>query len=241
MEQRRAHVTPRQAPPIFSTHLRLLVTEICRRISALSSSAPFVPDCFVLYRDLAFFLIQWFAGDRAGDLGRTVGKEITRLACGSLLFNHTIGKTVRQSDGDLLVIPKVSEEPLLCPVRALDAYVDLCKINDVDVINSFLFRPTQPPHHNSVRLAAFSSYNASKRLRTYLSEESLPDVSSFTAHGSRAGCAVTLLLLGASPDEVKGHCRWASDRVFRHYTDLHRVQSLSGSAALLRDGVTTDG
>lgn len=30
VEQRRAHVTPRQAPPIFSTHLRLLVTEISR-------------------------------------------------------------------------------------------------------------------------------------------------------------------------------------------------------------------
>jgi hypothetical protein len=189
---------------------------------------------------LAFFLTQWFAGDRAGDLGQAVGREITRLACGSLLLNHTIGKTVRQSDGDLLVIPSVPEEPLLCPVRALDAYVDLCKVNGVDVVSSFLFRPTKPPRHDSVSCSAFTSYNATKRLRAYLSEETLPDASSFTAHGSRAGCAITLLLLGTSPDDVKGHCRWASDRVFKHYTNVHRVSRLSGSAALLRDGITTD-
>lgn len=240
VEQRRAHVTPRQAPPIFSTHLRLLVSEISRLISLLSPSARFLPDTFILYRDLAFFLIQWFVGDRAGDLSQAVGKEITRLACGSLLLNHTMGKTVRQSDGDLLVIPSVPEEPLLCPVRALDAYVDLCRMNGVDVVNTFLFRPTKPPRHDSISSKAFSSCNATKRLRVYLSEEVLPDASSFTAHGSRAGCAITLLLLGATSDDVKGHCRWASDRVFKHYTDLHRVSRLTGSAALLRDGVTTD-
>jgi hypothetical protein len=76
VEQRHAHVTPRQAPPIFSTHLRLLVTEICCRISALSSTAPFLPDGFVLYRDLAFFLIQWFAGIALGIL---VGQWVRRL------------------------------------------------------------------------------------------------------------------------------------------------------------------
>ena len=54
------------------------------------------------------------------------------------------------------------------------------------------------------------------------------------------GNPLTLLLLGASPDEVKGHCRWASDRVFRHYTKLHKVSRLSGSAALLRDGISSD-
>jgi hypothetical protein len=173
-------------------------------ISLLSSSASFLLDIFILYRDLALFLTQWFAGD----LSQAVRREITRLACGSLLFNHTIGKTVRQSDGNLLVIPSVPEEPLLCLVRALDTYVVLvfCKANGVDVVSSFLFRPTNSPRHDSVSCSVFTSYNATKRLRAYLSVKTLPDASSFTAHGSRAGCAITLLLLGASPDDVMGHC-----------------------------------
>ena len=84
-EQRLARVTPSQAPPIFSTHLRLLAAEIARRIAVLPSTAPFFPDKFCLLRDRCFFLIQWFAGDRAGDLGNSVGKEVSRFM-GNIFF-----------------------------------------------------------------------------------------------------------------------------------------------------------
>lgn len=236
---RRACFTPRQAPPLFSPPLRLLALSISQRIVSLSPSSPFLPDSFVLHRDLAFFLVQWLSGDRAGDLGRSVGKEVTRLPCGSLLFNHTVGKTIRQSDGDLLVVPAIPEEPLLCPVRALDTYVGLCKEHGVDVVNSFLFPPTVLPRHDRVARKPFTAHAATARLRDYLPEDLFPGFS-LTAHGARAGCAITLRLLGASSAEVMAHCRWASDRVFRHYTKLEKVASLSGTARLLRDAVSLD-
>ena len=236
-EQRRARITPHQAPPIFSEVLRYLALEIHRQL-AVASGESFLPARFVLERDLAFFLVQWFSGDRAGDLGNSVGKEVTRLECGSLLFNHTIGKTIRQSDGDLVVVPSIPEDPDLCPVRAVDTYVRHCKESGVDVVNGFLFRPLDARSRGKVLATPFSSSAATKRLRFYLRNAPF-DSSALTAHGFRAGCAITLLLLDCSPEDVKTHCRWASDRVFSHYTKLGKVTRLETSAAVLRDGVSS--
>ena len=236
LEQRSAHVSPKQAIPLFSTHIRLLMVEISRRIATLPPSAPFLPDRYVLFRDRAFFAIQWWVGDRAGDLGRALGCEVTRLECGSLLMNHTIGKTVGSSGDDLLVIPSLPDDALMCPVRALDAYVTVCKDNGIGVLKDFLFRPTSLPRHDRVSNGPFCSTDATKRLRQYLPVVLHP--SAFTAHGARAGVALTLLALGCSSDDARNHCRWASERVFRHYTRLSNVARLKTSAQLLRDGFT---
>ena len=60
-----------------------------------------------------------------------------------------------------------------------------------------------------------------------------------TAHGSRAGCAITLLMLGATKETVMEHCRWASARVCGHYAKLERVRRLDSSARLLQSGVSS--
>ena len=231
LEQERHRVPVRQARPIFSSDLRLLVREIQYRLSLLPSDEPFFPRRFTLLRDWAFFTTQWFCGDRAGDLGNALAKEVTRLEDGSLLYNHTVGKTVREAGGQLLVVPSVPEEPSLCPVLAFDRYVSECRGASVDILGGFLFRPTSSPGHLSVRNAPFSSNAATKRLREYL-----PD-GDFTAHGARAGCAITLLMLGATEENVMEHCRWATLQVCRHYTKLEKVKRLDASARLLQNAV----
>ena len=238
-EQRRARVTPHQSAPFFSEHLRHLVQCIRERLR-LSSAQPFFPERYVFLRDLAFFTCQWFAGDRAHDIGNLIGRDVSRLDSGNIVMNHRIGKTVRESDGDLVVIPVIPEEPDLCPVSALDEYVFSCKSHGIDVLSSYLFRPLEPRRRSSLLSSPFTSSNATKRLRTYMKNGPY-DVSSLTAHGLRAGCAITLLLLDCSPDEVKAHCRWASDRVFRHYTRLERVTGLESSANALRKGLSDHG
>ena len=237
-EQRIARVTPRQAPPIFSTHMRLLAADIARRIALLHDSAPLFPDKFCLYRDRCFFLIQWFAGDRAGDLGNAIGKEVSRHSTGALILKHTIGKTIRQSGSQILVVPHVPEDPLVCPVRAFNEYAEICLAGGLDLKQGYLFPPLRKPRHDGIRDSPFTSANATKRIRVYLSNDILPDVS---AHGARAGCAATLLLLGASKDEVMDHCRWASERVCKQYHQLQKVSRVQGTAKLLRDGVTASG
>ena len=72
-EQQLHHVPIMQARLIFSTHLRLLFKEIMFRIASLPPGSPFLPSRFLL-RDWAFFLIQWFSGDRPGNLGSRFGE-----------------------------------------------------------------------------------------------------------------------------------------------------------------------
>ena len=235
LEQQRHRVPVKQARPVFSTHLRLLAREIEFRLSQLPVGGPFFPDRFLLLRDWAFFTTQWFCGDRAGDLGRALGREVVRLEDGSLLYNHTVGKTIRESGGQLLVVPRVPEEPSLCPVAAFDRYVGACQVAGVDLLGGYLFPPTGGPSHCGIRNAPLVSAAATKRLRAYLPGED------FTAHGARAGCAVTLLMLGASRDSVMEHCRWATERVCLHYTRLEKVKRLETSAGLLREGVSAAG
>ena len=237
-EQRVARVTPHQAPPIFSTHLRLLVAEISRQLLALPVSAPFFPMRFCFLRDRCFFLVQWFAGDRAGDLGHAVGKEVSRHSSGALIFKHTIGKTIRQSGSQILIVPQIPEDPLVCPVAAFDEYVGACLASGLDLKKGYLFPPLSLPLRNGIKNVPFTSANATKRIRSYLSNDILPDVS---AHGARAGCAATLLLLGASNEEVMDHCRWASERVFRGYHQIQKVSRVQGSALRLRDGILAEG
>ena len=235
LEQQRHRVPVQQAKPTFSTHLRLLVKEIELRLAGLSEDEPFFPQRFTLLRDHAFFLVLWFAGDRAGDLGRSLAKEVVRLEDGSLLFNHTVGKTIRSADGQLLVVPRVVEEPSLCPVGAFDRYVVACSAAGLDLRGGYLFRPLAHPRRPVVKDAPFLSAAATKRLRQYLPDQEL------TAHGSRAGCAITLLMLGATPDAVMDHCRWATATVFKHYTKLDRVRRLDSSAHILQSGVHLSG
>ena len=233
-EQRRHRVPVVQSRPTFSLHLRLLVKEIRCRLASLSSlSSPFFPDRFLLLRDLCFFCVQWFSGDRAGDLGNALGKEVVRLECGSLLFNHTVGKQIRQSEGQLLVVPPVPECLDLCPVAAFDAYTSACASEGVLLGAGFLFPPTRSPLHLSIRDAPLTSAAATKRLRLYLPDEGL------TAHGSRAGCAITLSMLGATQETVMEHCRWATVRVCRHYTKLDKIRRLDGSARLLQQAMSS--
>ena len=234
-EQQRHRVPVKQAKPTFSIQLRLLIQKIDYEEAVLPVSEGLFPRRFPLLRDRCFFLTQWFSGDRAGDLGRALTKEVVRLEDGSLLYNHTVGKTIRSADGQLLVVPRVTEEPALCPVLAFDRYVAACRVAGLDLRRGYLFPPTASPKHLSVRDAPFSAAAATKRLRVYLPEEEL------TAHGARSGCAITLLMLGASVESVQEHCKWASAEICRHYTKLERVRRLDSSARLLQTGVSVEG
>ena len=134
-----------------------------------------------------------------------------------------------------MVVPCLPEEPPLCPVAAFDRYVSACRAASADLLGGYLFPPTAPPLHRSIRDGPLTSSAATKRLRSYLPDEDV------TAHGARAGCAITLLMLGASRDSVMEHCRWATERVCLHYTRLEQVKRLDVSAGLLRDGVAVSG
>lgn len=76
-------------------------------------------DNFVFLRDKAFFLLQFFAGDRANDLGQVLIQEIKSLPGNvELLFCHTVGKTLSNGRENIFAVQRVGDE-YICPVHAV--------------------------------------------------------------------------------------------------------------------------
>ena len=80
-EQLRAHITPKQAVPLFLSKLLLLARYMSRKIAAQSVNPS---GLFVLARDQAFFKALFFSDDRGSGLGMIR----TERSCVGLLFNH---------------------------------------------------------------------------------------------------------------------------------------------------------
>ena len=137
-EQAKARVHPKQAVPIFfgkmarlCLHLRDLV--FYKNTSAVQRS---------LYaRDLAFFCLDFYAGDRASDLGRIFTKEIAALPNGDgFLFRYTFRKTSRGGGKSNTFMIKKCPEPKTCPVANLNLYVGLCDLMSVNLRGGYQFR-----------------------------------------------------------------------------------------------------
>ena len=75
---------------------------------------------YLYARDLAFFCLDFFSGDRGSDLGRIFTKEIVCLPDGDgFLFLHTFGKTLRGGGKTNQFMIKECPEPKICPLANL--------------------------------------------------------------------------------------------------------------------------
>ena len=138
-EQLRAHITPKQAVPLFLSKLLLLARFMNRKIAERSVNPS---GLFVLVRDRAFFKALFFSGDCGSDLGMVRTGEILRFPQGDgLLFNHVWGKTLWDGASNVFGIRR-HPNPELCPVKAIETYVAVASELRVSVTNGYLFRPT---------------------------------------------------------------------------------------------------
>lgn len=92
-EQAQARVQPRKAVPLFTNKFLAIARSILSKLRKPCTSPSLL---YILSRDLSFFCIDFFSGNRSSDLGRTKSKEVLLFPDSSgLLFNHTFGKTLR--------------------------------------------------------------------------------------------------------------------------------------------------
>lgn len=92
LEQSKAHVPVRQAKPLFLDKWKPISDHITTSLTEGSLSFGIR---FVLLRDMSFFTLQFFAGDRASDLGQCLTQEIKALPERSgFLVRHTSGKAL---------------------------------------------------------------------------------------------------------------------------------------------------
>ncbi|XP_053390389.1 uncharacterized protein LOC128553283 [Mercenaria mercenaria] len=74
-EQAKANVLPKQAKPIFMSKLRPIARYIDMQLARSDITSR---ERYVLLRDQAWFKLQFFAGDRAGDLSILLSQQISK-------------------------------------------------------------------------------------------------------------------------------------------------------------------
>lgn len=126
-----------------------------------------------------------------------------------LLFRHMLGKTLGNG----------VENFEICPVLALDAYVQEARGMGVMLSEGYLFRPVDLSQ--SSVLEEHMSYSvAYERLTTYLRALGIDEGE--TPHSLRRGCAITLSLSGAASqaEDIMRHIGWFSRGSLDRYNEF---------------------
>ena len=99
-------------------------------------------EIYVFARDQAYSKTLFFAGDRAGDLGKTKTEEMLYFPNKEgLLFNHVLIKSLRDGTSNLFSLRRFCLNVSLCPVTAMETYIALCDIMKIPIRQGYLFRP----------------------------------------------------------------------------------------------------
>ena len=232
IEQLESRVMPSQVDPFFISDLAAVAAHIGSRINKhdLSSS-----QLFVLTWDQAFFKTLFFAGDRAGDLGRVKSQELLHFPRKEgLLFSHVLTKTLRDGSSNLFSLKRYTKDLSLCPLTAIEVYISVSELLGISLRQGYLFRATTPS--GGVAIGPLDSSAAQSRLSIYVQE--LPLVFGnrrITLHGLRSGCAISLAMSGVDLQTVMDHVGWKTPSTARHYLRMERVLQTGGAGDSLAE------
>ena len=230
-EQTLARSFPSQAVPFFLDKLEVL----CNGIRSQLKQPNLKPSkVYVLARDLAFFSVDFFSGDRGSDLGRIKSSDVSCLPENKgFIFNQVFGKTLRGNGSNVFAIPPL-QHCSYCPVTNLKCYLSLSKSMSINLKSGFLFRTLNS--QGFVSDAPFSGSAVENRLKTQLEAFSISEGE--TMHSFRSGCSITLTMLGVSYEEIAMHVGWKSLQMVKHYCQLDEVLNTSSPSAILAKGST---
>ena len=230
-EQAQARVEPKQAVPFFFHKLQTL----CRHLrAAVFAPSPSPVQRFTAARDLAFFCVEFYSGDRASDLGRVLTKEVSSLPQrAGFLFHHTFGKTLRGGNSNTFMVKKC-QDGVICPVSNLELYVRLCDLMQINLRDGYLFRSLNS--RGEVSNSPFIGSAVANRLTRHLQATGIHDGE--TMHSFRSGCSITLSMLGVPPEEVASHVGWRSLDSFKYYCQTDKVLGLNHAASVLADSTS---
>ena len=81
-------------------------------------------EIYVFARDQAYFQTLFFAGERAGDLGKIKTEEILYFPnMEGLLFNHVLTKSLRDGTSNIFSLRRYRLNVSLCPVTDLHRFM----------------------------------------------------------------------------------------------------------------------
>lgn len=210
-EQAGLAITPSQAVPLFFGKFQRLIAFLRSQcISKVSLSAV---GKYILVRDATFFVVDFFTGDRASDLGRLQSCNVFKLRDREgYLLKFTLTKTLRKGSPRSFALTKFTH-PDVCPVAWIQYYITVCQHLKVPLDQGYFFRATD--RYRSVSKNPFMGSAVNNRLRKYLLESKLH--SGETPHSFRVGLSNTLRLLGCSQESVAQFLGWKSGEVAKRY------------------------
>ena len=219
-EQLSAGATPRQAEPLFIGDLVVL----CKMINNKLHTATIDPlHLYIHTRDLAYFKLHLFSGDRPSDLAQIkAGESLCFPNDKGILFDHVFGKTLLSGDSRVFAVAR-HPNSAICHVQALDDYIPICTAIKISLHSGPLFRATRG---NAVLPDVFSTDAAEAWLKSYLEAARL---SNNILNSFRRGGAITMALTGSALDDIVEHMGWKSHCMTGHYLPLHK--------SLLRESV----
>jgi hypothetical protein len=148
--------------------VKLKLTQLAEHLQTALHNAKTNLDRFTLARDYAYFTTTFFSGDGPGDLGQLRVPGILRFPNDDgFLFNHVWGKTLRDGDQNVFGIRR-NPHTVICPISAIERYIEVARQMGVDLTRGYLFRPTTPS--KGIQDSPFTSSAADARLKVYLQQ-----------------------------------------------------------------------
>ena len=226
-EQAKARVCKKQAVPIFFEKFSKLCLYL--RGSVFSKGTSAVHRYFYA-RDLAFFCLDFYSGDRGSDLGRIFTKEIVCLPDeDGFLFRPTFGKNLRGGGKTNTFMIKECPEPKLCPVANSKLHVKLWDFMCVNVREGYLFRVLNSK--SEISGDPFEDSTIANRLVLHLRAARTYDGE--TMRSFKSGCSITLTLLGVPSEDVAAHIGWSSIVTADYYSQTGKVMNSDSVATSL--------
>ena len=180
-EQAQQPLPPRQAVPLFYDKFTRLIAYLRGLIAEGSALSPL--NRYLLVRDITFFVIDFYTGDRASDLGRLKADQLFRLKDREgFLLNFTFSKTRRAGQFRPFALLRIPNVPV-CPVFWLNYYIAACGALGVPLHGEYLFRSSE--HRKFVSHRPFGGSAVSARLQKYLKAANINDGE--TPHSFRVG------------------------------------------------------
>lgn len=220
-EQAISHRVVKQAKPLFFDKLRKIAILIDSKIVKGNTT----PEKFILLRDQAFLKLQFFAGDRASDLGKCLSQEIRRLRDDSgFVITHTVGKTLSNGKKNEFSVMRLDDHSV-CPVFGIEKYVSGAGEMGINLTLGYLFRILDCSRKRVLE-APVSHSVMYGRLKSYLRELGMDEGE--TPHGIRGGCAVTLAVSGfGNSQDIMDHVGWFSRGSLDRYSRLGKMADKS--------------
>ena len=227
-EQSLARTPVKQAKPIFFDKLRKITDLINLQLADKNNSLALK---YILLRDQTFFKVQFFGGDRAGDLSRCVTQEIRRMSNNEgFIFFHHVGKTLSNGKTNVFSLMRMDDKNV-CPVVGLENYVKKASLMGIDLTTGYLFRPVD--HSKKLVLDTHVSTSLMhSRLKFYMKTLGIDEGESI--HGIRGGCAVTMSVLGSGSPSDMEHVGWFSRGSLDRYSRMGKMTQSSVSGNMMK-------